>query len=252
MSIDPITSDLGLYPAPHLAVDLVLLTIHDNRLAVLMHPRKQAPFASQLVLPGGFVHPGECLDDTARRVLREKAGLRQIAVEQLYTFSEPNRDPRGWVVSAAYFALVPPARLEARLNGPHGLRLVEIAPAGGSRGKGDAVKQRAAAMAPVELHLKGQAIAPGFDHRAIVASAVERLRGKLDWSMIAFALLPERFTLFQLQRVHEAILGRALNKPQLRKRMLERPLPDGRRLVATGTFYRGGRQRPAELYELQG
>lgn len=228
-----VASDIGEYPKPHLAVDLVLATIREGELAVLMHEKTGEPFAGRLVLPGGFVHPGELLDDTARRVLREKAGLTGVPVEQLYTFSDPERDPRGWVVSVAYFALVPCERLQFAVARKANLRLVAIAP-------------------DMQLLLDGQAIVPGFDHLAIVTTAIERLRGKLDWSMIAFGLLPGRFTLYDLQKVHECILGRPLNKPHFRKRMLGRTFPDGRRLQATGEFYRGGRQRPAELYELAG
>ncbi|MGE3690709.1 MAG: NUDIX domain-containing protein [Novosphingobium sp.] len=253
--IPPVTSEIGEYPAPHLAVDIVLVTIHDGDLAVLMHARTSEPFAGQLVLPGGFVHPGELLDDTAKRVLREKAGLSGIAVEQLYTFSDPQRDPRGWVVSVAYFALVPYDRLQAAMSRHANLELVAVAPCSSppsrKTGKPGASRQRSTAVALLELSAQGQAIVPGFDHMTIVTTAIERLRGKLDWSMVAFGLLPARFTLYDLQRVHECILGRALNKPHFRKRMLERQFPDGRRLRATGAFFRGGRQRPAELYELK-
>lgn len=249
-----LTSDIGEYPAPHLAVDLVLVTIHDGNLAVLMHERTSEPFAGLLVLPGSFVHPGELLDDTARRVLKEKAGLSGVVVEQLYTFSDPGRDPRGWVVSVAYFALVPNDRLQTAMENRPGLRLVAIASSSpGPSRKGrepGTVRQGSASALRLELRLEGQTVACGFDHLTIVNTAIERLRGKLDWSMVAFALLPERFTLYDLQKVHECILGRALNKPHFRKRMLERTFPDGRRLRATGEFFRGGRQRPAELYEL--
>lgn len=254
-----IESDLSLYPAPHLAVDLVLLTIEDNALAVLMHERTSPPFAGRMVLPGGFVHPGECLDDTARRVLREKAGLEGLAVEQLHTFSDPGRDPRGWVVSVAYFALVPHARLVAQgapgAQRPAGLQLVTLA-SGASlpmqAGARSAGRQAGPGSVPLELRVAGRRVQAGFDHQAILSTTLARLRGKLDGSMLAFALLPERFTLHELQRVHEVILGRTLNKPQFRKRMLERCFPDGRRLAGTGTFLRGGRQRPAELHELRG
>ena len=229
-----ISSDLASFPAPHLAVDLVLLTIHEHQLCVMMLERAAEPFAGQLVLPGGFVRENETLEATARWVLRKKAKLGDVAAEQLFTFSEPGRDPRGWVVSAAHYALVPAERLRPALNSRDELRLVAITGLAGDA----AVLEHA-----------GEAVQPGFDHAEIIAAAVERLRGKLDWSMLAFALLGERFTLFELQRVHEMILGRSLNKPHFRKKMLTQPLPDGRRLIATGDFARG-RHRPAELYQL--
>jgi 8-oxo-dGTP diphosphatase len=227
----PAGDDLGAYPAPHLAVDLVLLTICDGALKIAMVERAGEPFAGRLVLPGGFVHPGETLDDTARRVLADKTGLGGLPVEQLYTFSAPGRDPRAWVVSVAYFALMPCAALYPAER----LRLVTIAPRD----------------ADIELTLDGEPVVPGFDHQAIVSLALQRLRGKLDWSMVAFGLLAEEFTLFELQRVHELILGHPLLKPPFRKKMLDRTFADGRRLVPTGRLARTGRHRPAELYRLE-
>lgn len=231
-----VSKPLANFPTPHLAVDVVLLTLEDGAIKVLMMRRSCEPFAGQLVLPGGFVREHETLEATARWVLAGKVHLPDLAVEQLYTFSEPGRDPRGWVVSVAHFALVPVEALRAVLTGASCLELVTLAtPPSGE----------------LELISGQETITLGFDHAEIIATAIERIRGKLDWSMAAFALLPPRFTLFDLQRVHEIILGRALNKPHFRKRMLERPVPDGRRLVATGEYARG-RHRPAELYELQG
>ena len=237
MSLEPISpvGDLADYPAPHLAVDLVLLTICDGGLKVLTGRRADEPFAGQLVLPGGFVHPGETLDDTARRVLETKAGLRGIAAEQLYTFSTPGRDPRGWVVSAAYFALTRCDVLEAVVGQDEARRLVTIEPKD---------------VHDVGLVLDGSAVETGFDHHAIITTAVQRLRGKLDWSMVAFGLLPDEFTLLDLQQVHEVILGRSLLKPPFRQKMLNRRFADGRRLVGTGRLSRAGPYRPAELYRL--
>jgi 8-oxo-dGTP diphosphatase len=228
--------DIVNFPSPHLAVDVVLVTLADDAMKVLMMRRTSEPFAGQLVLPGGFVREHETLEATARWILAQKTLLPDLAVEQLFTFSDPGRDPRGWVVSVAYFALVPTERLRRALHDHPCLELVTIAapPAGA-----------------IVLTGGGRPVEPGFDHSVIIATAVERIRGKLDWSMAAFALLPDRFTLFDLQRVHEVILGRPLNKPHFRKRMLGRAMPDGRRLAATGEFARG-RHRPAELYELQG
>ncbi|MES2699965.1 MAG: NUDIX domain-containing protein [Pseudomonadota bacterium] len=232
-----VASDLGAYPSPHLAVDIVLFTIEDQVLKVLTMERSVEPFAGCQVLPGGFVHPGENLDDTARRVLTEKAGLSDLAVEQLYTFSAPGRDPRGWVVSAAYFALVPYERLYAAASHIDGLRLPQVLAdqAGGA----------------VQLRDAGEPVSIGFDHAEIIYTALARLRGKLDWSSLPFALLPEQFTLLELQQVHETILGRVLNKPHFRKKWLGKILPDGSHLEATGEFTSGRRHRPAELYQLK-
>ena len=229
-------SDLSDFPAPHLAVDLVLLTICDGAIKALVTHRQDAPFAGMPVLAGSFVRPDEMLDDTARRVLAEKAGLAGLGVEQLYTFSALGRDPRAWVVSVAYFAVVPCAGLTAAVNSAPHLSLMTV---GASTDGG-----------VVDLRIDGEPVRLGFDHDAIIATALERLRGKLDWSMVAFGLLEREFTLFELQRVHEIILGRSVNKPHFRKKMLGMTFADGRRLVATGRLSRAGAHRPAELYRL--
>lgn len=233
----PDASDLDAYPSPHLAVDIVLFTIEDNALTVLTMERDAEPFADCQVLPGGFVHPGETLDDTARRVLAEKAALDDLRVEQLYTFSAPDRDPRGWVVSTAYFALVPYDRLHAAACHIDELRLPQV--------------QADQAEGAMQLTDFGDPVRIGFDHAEIIYTALMRLRGKLDWSSLPFALLPEKFTLLQLQQVHETILGRSLNKPHFRKKWLGKILPDGSHLEATGKFTSGKRHRPAELYQLK-
>lgn len=240
----PSPPDLSQYPRPNLAVDLVLLTVRDDALQVMMMERPAEPFAGRLVLPGGFVHPEEALQETARRVLRCKTGLDDIMVEQLFSFSAPGRDPRGWVVSVAYFALVPAAVLLGAMDPGQKLRLVTI--------EADAERSNDAGL---ERHVRllhdGDPVEPGFDHLAIISAAVARLRAKLDWSLVAFGLLREEFTLFDLQRVHEVVLGRPLLKSPFRKKMLERAFPGGRRLVPTGRFDRSGRHRPAELYRLE-
>lgn len=226
------------FPTPHLTVDVVLLTIEQGAIKVLLMRRACEPFANCLVLPGGFVRAHETLDATARWVLADKARLPDVEVEQLFTFSEPERDPRGWVVSVAYFTLVAAERVRtmlAEVGQGAGLQLASIV--GEPSGE-------------VSLTVDDQVIGLGFDHLAMIATAVERIRGKLDWSMAAFALLPAEFTLYDVQRVHEVILCRPVNKAHFRKRMLERPMADGRRLVGTGRFLRG-HHRPAELYKLE-
>jgi 8-oxo-dGTP diphosphatase len=229
--------DLSAFPRPNLAVDLILMTIENDELHILMLERDRAPFKGLLALPGGFVHPGERLDDCAYRVLSDKAHLVEVPVEQLYSFSEPKRDPRGWVVSVAYLALVPFAKLEDAAGSDEGLALVRV-----NRDPTNGVTTLIHGMARAEL---------AFDHEAMIRTAVERLRGKLDWSMVAFGLLPERFTLYELQRVHEVILGRRLNKNFFRKKMLAQRFANGSRLFATGLVTSGRSHRPAELFELR-
>jgi 8-oxo-dGTP diphosphatase len=206
-------------PSVAVTVDLVLMTVADERLAVLLQRRSDEPFAGSPALPGGFVQPHETLDDAARRVLIEKAGFAAgdgAWLEQLYTFGDPQRDPRMRTVSVAYFALLPHARLAEAVGARTNLSL-----------------------APV-----GEADAPlAFDHALIVQTAHERLRGKLGYAPVALALLPERFALRDLQTVHEAIIGTRFKKPAFRRRMLDTGWiePTGQRETASAF-------RPAELY----
>jgi 8-oxo-dGTP diphosphatase len=166
-------------------------------------------------------------------VLAEKAHMADAYVEQLYTFGAVARDPRMRIISVAHFALLPADRFADALKAAPGLALAEIAvPWQGEAG--GAVEVRLAEGGPLML---------AFDHGDMLGLAMRRLRGKLDYSGIAFALLPERFTLRALQDVHEAILGTRLNKPAFRRRMLDRGW-----LEPTGERETGASFRPAELY----
>lgn len=207
------------HPPFALTVDLVLMTVADDTLSVLLQRRGKQPFADRLALPGGFVGIEETLDEAARRVLAEKAGVAaqdNAWLEQLYTFGDPQRDPRMRTVSVAYFALLPQAVLQQAVTSKADL-----------------------ALRPVTE--PGEPLA--FDHAAIIATAHERLRGKLDYAPIASALLPDLFTLRDLQTVHEAITGTNFNKPAFRRRML-----DTGWIEATGERESDKPFRPAELY----
>ena len=231
--------DPNAYDRPSVAVDLVLLGIQADRPAVLLLQRSAPPFADAWALPGGFVAIDETLDDAACRLLREKAGIADAHLEQLYTFGAVARDPRMRIISIAYLALLDGAAFAAALDGDAPLLAAAIdVPWAGVTG------------GPVAVTTAKGAVPLAFDHADILARAMLRLRGKLDYSDIGFALLPERFTLRQLQDVHEAILGTTLNKPAFRRRMLEKAWPGGS-LAATGEREEGTSFRPAELFRFQ-
>ena len=216
------------YPRPSVAVDVVCLTVDAGRLSVLMYERKEPPQQSTSALPGGFVQLDESLDDAAARLLRDKAGLTRVFLEQLFTFGDPRRDPRGRVITVAYYALLEAARFGKATAKKLHLRVPWKGKTGGPVDVLDGSDEK------VELFL---------DHADIIGLAVNRLRGKLDYTPVGFQLLPEQFTLRQLQDVHEAVSGEPQNKDSFRRRMLASD-----QLEATGAHERDVLHRPAELY----
>ena len=197
-------------------VDIVIFTIHEGLLKVLLVKRGIPPFKGTFAIPGGFVRAGESLDQAALRELREETGIANVYLEQLYSFGDPERDPRGRVVTVSYFALVSADRTPLTASG-------------------DVTEARW-----FSLHDLPQL---AFDHGKILEYALERLRNKLEYTTVGFQLLPSRFTLSELQEVYEAILGRKLDKRNFRRKLallkVLKPVPDYRR---TG-------RRPARLYE---
>ena len=229
------TYDASRFPRPSVAVDVVLLTVDDAAIWALLGRRDDHPARGRWALPGSFLRIDESLDAAAVRVLRSKAGLSDVFTEQLYSFGSPDRDPRTRVLSVAYYALVEPATLElgvaARPDRDLVLARLDVPWAGETGGPVTALD---ADGAPLEL---------AFDHADILGMAVKRIRGKLDYAPIGFELLPDAFSLRDLRLVHEAILGRALNKDSFRRRMLDRGL-----VVPTGERAAGVGHRPPELY----
>lgn len=208
--------DVTGYERPAVAVDLVVFAVRSGELALLLVKRGIPPYEGMWALPGGFVRVDESLDDCARRELVEETGVRDIFLEQLYTFGEPNRDPRMRVITVAYYAIIAADR--------HVLRA--------STDAADASWFPLSALPRL-----------AFDHDRIAAYAAERLRNKLEYTTIAFQLLPERFTLTELQRVYEIVLGHPLDKRNFRKKMLSLGL-----VRETGEKRMIGKHRPAELY----
>lgn len=204
------------HPRPALTVDVVIFTLRADRLQVLLVRRAEEPYADQWALPGGFVQMDESLETAAARELEEETGIQGAYLEQLYTFGEPERDPRGRVVSVAYFALIP-AGAQARA-------------AGGSDAS-------AAQWFPIDA-LPSLA----FDHAEILAYALRRLRYKLEYTAVGFELLPKEFTLRELQHTYEIILGENLDKRNFRRRILEAGI------IEATPQKRTGEGRPARLY----
>ena len=224
--------DPGRYPRPSVAVDVVLVSAVAGALRTVVVRRAEPPQRGRWALPGGFVRLEESLDATAARVLGDKAGVTGAFLEQLYTFGAPGRDPRTRVISVVYYGLVAPDRWAA-------LRLAE-----GAREVAIRVPWTGEGGGSVEISAAGgKPLALAFDHREILGTVVKRLRGKLGYAPIAYALLPERFTLLDLQRVHETILGTRVNKDSFRRRVLA-----SGELEPAGAMQEGVGHRPAALY----
>lgn len=200
-------------------VDVVLLTLQGERLHVALIKRDHQPFLGVLALPGGYVHADEDADlqDAAARMLRDKTGIASPYLEQLATFSGRGRDPRGWSISVAYYALVP----EAVIVGA-GHPEVELLPV---------------------ASLKGLP----FDHQQIVEAATQRVRNKSSYSSLPVYLCGETFTMPQLQKVYEAILGEPINKVSFRRKLDELDILE----PVEGAMETGKAHRPAQLYRLK-
>jgi 8-oxo-dGTP diphosphatase len=220
------------YPRPSVAVDVALLTIREGALWTIVTRRTDRPWRGRWALPGVFVGIDEGLDAAAARALRTKVGLTGVFTEQLYTFGDARRDPRTRVISVAYYALVEPTALDESAKHPDAFRARLHVPWPGETG------------GPVDIVDDDGADLPvAFDHAEILGMAVKRIRGKLDYAPIGFELLPARFSLRDLRLVHEAVLGRRLNKDSFRRRVLDRGL-----VVPTGERAAGVGHRPPELY----
>jgi 8-oxo-dGTP diphosphatase len=225
--------DSAEFPHPSVAVDVVLLTAAESSLHTVLLRRDGHPHRGKWALPGGFVGMRESLEEAVDRVLAAKAGIEGVFTEQLFTFGAPDRDPRTRVISVAYYALVDHGRLTAACPGNGDVRVARLdVPWPGLEGGGVLATDR-----------DGASLSLAFDHDVILGTTVKRLRGKLDYAPIGFELLPQRFTLRQLQAVHEAVLGRTVNKDSFRRRMLASGL-----VVATGKREEGVLHRPAELF----
>lgn len=223
------------YPKPQLAVDICVMAVVDGGLRCVVMRRDDAgETGGDWALPGGFVRHGDSLEATARRVLQDKVGLSNVHIEQLATYGKADRDPRGHVVSVVYLALTTGAALGAALPNWPDLAQAQVAVDWPGE-QGGVAQAKGPDDAPLRL---------AFDHAGILGDVVKRLRGKLDYTAIGYAFLPDLFTLRDVQDIHEAILNQKLTKPAFRRKLLDRGL-----IRPTGTKESGGAYRPAELYE---
>lgn len=209
--------DAAQFERPSVTADIVIFTVREKQLHILLVRRKEWPFAGLWALPGGFVRPNETPDDAARRELAEETGVRDVYLEQLRVFGEPHRDPRTWVITVAYTALISSDR--TRLHAAS-----------------DAADAQWFPLSSLPLPL-------AFDHAAILEHAAAHLRVRVQsQETVVKELLPAHFSLTQMQEVYEILLGSALDKRNFRKWALGTGA-----IAATGQEVRG-QHRPALLY----
>lgn len=214
--VDPSSQRKGELENPLVTVDVLMMSLRQKDLQMLLIKRRFWPFEDMWAIPGGFVNTDESLEEAAKRELQEKTGVQDVYLEQLYTFGNPGRDPRARVITVVYFALLDAERLQVRVatdtDDLNWFSVYDLPPL-------------------------------AFDHKEIVEYALNRLRNKLDYTTIAFNLLPEQFTLRELQSVYETILHKRLDKRNFRKKILSTGI-----LEDTGAKKMEGTHRPARLY----
>ncbi|WP_226572391.1 NUDIX hydrolase [Mangrovibacter yixingensis] len=186
--------DASRFPSPIVTVDSVLFTLHNKQLCVLLVKRNQHPFRGQWGLPGGFIdlHKDDSTQATATRKLVEKTGITPSWLEQLETFSGPNRDPRGWSITTTWFALIAWEDCQPHIETVSDVQWVPV------------------------VSLESEILA--FDHKTIIAAALQRLRQKAMYSLLPVYCLPDTFTQSQLQEATEAILGQPVQRKSLIRR----------------------------------
>lgn len=199
-----------------ITVDTVILTLKDNDLQVLLVRRDNEPFKDKWAIPGGYVKMSENLDDAALRVLKEKTNVDNIYLEQLYTFGDPLRHPVSRVITCAYFALI---RAED----------IDVITADN-----------------VAWHKVNDLPALAFDHKEIIQYSLKRTRERLELCPVAYQLLNEKFTLTEMQRAYELIMGKTLDKRNFRKKVIQ---TEG--LIELSEFSKSSSKRPARLYTFE-
>lgn len=221
---------------PSVTADILIFTLNDkNNLQLLLIKRKKPPYKNCWAIPGGFLEipKKETLFETARRELKEETGVDTYSLFELGSYSAVNRDPRTRVISIAYLAL---------LNGQA---------AWGTLQAGDDAKEAVyyeVVYQNGQLLFNGEELDLAFDHAQIIRDGIKSLRERLTYTDIAFSMVNEEFTLFDLQKVYEAILGIKLNKSNFRRSFMNRYMKTGR-AEETGKFSKKY-QHPAKLYRL--
>ncbi|NRR22487.1 NUDIX domain-containing protein [Brevibacillus sp. MS2.2] len=271
--------DVSQFERPSVTVDMLVFTVMDEleenyrklspkSLKILLVKRGEHPYIGQWALPGGFVAPGESLEEAARRELRTETNVDDIYLEQLYTWGDAGRDPRTWVISTSYMALVDSSSLQlqagddadeaewyriedrwvketktATIDGSITEKWLELRLVHES--------EELSATIKITKTVTGRTIREtreivetnniAFDHAKIIQYALERLRNKIEYTDIAFALMPELFTLSDLQQVYEVILGRELLAAAFRRKVADK-------VLETNQYRKHAGHRPSKYF----
>lgn len=206
------------FEQPSVTVDLVIFAIKDNLLNVLLVKRDVEPFKGKWALPGGFVRINESLEDAAKRELEEETNVKEVYLEQLYSFGDPKRDPRGRVITISYFALINSSKIKLKAST-------------------DVSETKWFSVSKVSLL--------AFDHKKILNYALKRLKWKFEYTTIAFSLLSKNFSLGDLQRIYEMIFKKSFDKRNFRKKILSLGILKEKSINKRAPY------RPPRLYSLK-
>ena len=245
--------DPSQFERPSVTVDILVMTVLERKLHLLLVRRSELPFLGKWALPGGFLKMDESAEEAAARIVLAKAGVSGAHLEQLYTFSSVERDPRTRVLSIAYLATVPYGKLKFAAGDSvdnASLYTVDgISGDGIDTGSEDAFASDESELvltSPEGNEITGRDLA--FDHEMIIRTAVLRMRGKIGYTDLAFGFLedPSAFTLTELRHIYEAVLGRALDVGNFR-RTIKRDYESAGKITERG-LEKGSVGRPAMLY----
>ncbi len=185
--------DIHSFEKPSVTVDIVIFTIKENDLKILLVKRKINPFKDYWAIPGGFVRIHESLEEAAKRELEEETGVKNVYLEQLYSFGEPKRDPRGRVITIAYMALINSENIKLRAT-------TDVSDA-----QWFSIKKIP--------HL-------AFDHKKILDYSLKRLKWKFEYTNVAFSLLPKKFAISQIQKIYEIVFDKKIDKRNFAKKII--------------------------------
>jgi len=184
---------ISQYEKPSVTVDIAIYTIQKKELKVLLVKRGLEPFKNQWAIPGGFVRINESLEDAAKRELEEETGVKNVYLEQLYSFGDPKRDPRGRVITISYMALI----------------------------NSESIKLKATTDVSEVQWFSVKKIPPlAFDHKKILDYSLKRLKWKFEYTTVAFSLLPKKFAVSEIQKIYEIVFNKKFDKRNFAKKML--------------------------------